>query len=280
MKRIRSFLSGVFFLALVALLVFAALSFFTSNRKEQTADPSAPKPVDLVAIGDSLTEGVGDSLSIGGYVPRVAEMIEENEAVSQVSIQNFGVSGNTSAQILERMNTLPEIEAAVKEAEIVVLTVGGNDVIKTFKKELLNVQLESFIEPLHIYQENLMQILQLIQKWNPETVVYVFGIYNPYDIYFAEIAEMQLILDKWNQTTQELTENFSQVTFVPIDTAFTSTRVLSDSTTDDASTERQEVYENPYLYEDDLFHPNEDGYRKMASILYTQMKKNLPFLDK
>lgn len=258
-----------------------ALSFFSnSSQKEQTLNPLPSKPVDLVAIGDSLTEGVGDSLSIGGYVSRVAELLEENKAVAQVSTQNYGVAGNTSGQILKRMKTLPEIEGAVTEAEIVVLTVGGNDVIKTFKSELLNVQLDSFKEPLYRYQENLTQILELIQKWNPETVVYVFGIYNPYEIYFAEIAEMQLIIDEWNQSTKKVAESFSQVGYVPIDTAFASPRVLSDTNISNDAKGAQEVYENPYLYEEDLFHPNEDGYRKMASILYTQMKENLPFLDK
>lgn len=267
-------------MTIIALLVFLTLSlFFHSNQAERTSNSLIPKPVDLVAIGDSLTEGVGDSLSIGGYVPRVAEMMEENDAVSQVTTQNFGVAGNTSEQILERVKTLPEIENAVEKAEIVVLTVGGNDVIKTFKSELLNVQLESFLEPLSSYQENLTHILELIQKWNPKTVVYVFGIYNPYQIYFAEITEMQLIIDEWNQSTQKITNTFSQVNYIPIDTAFTSTRVLSDSTVNKDAENAQEVYENPYLYEDDLFHPNEDGYRKMAAILYTQMEKKQPFLD-
>jgi len=39
------------------------------------------------------------------------------------------------------------------------------------------------------------------------------------------------------------------------------------------------VIENPYLYEDDLFHPNDAGYSKMAGILFNEMKKHEDLLD-
>lgn len=276
MKTTRSFLSGLFFLVLVSFIVFFVLSILSKPTQEEQLDlTNVPQPVDLIAIGDSLTEGVGDSLASGGYVPRVAELLEENESISQVTTVNYGTAGDTSGQILQRMEQNPEIKEAVTKAEMVVFTLGGNDVIKTFKKELLNVQLESFKEPLMSYQENLSQILEQTQAWNPEAAIYVFGIYNPYEIYFSEIEEMQLIMNEWNQSTATVTENFSNTHFIPIDTAFTSSRVLSDSTMAE-ETLANEVYQNPYLYEEDLFHPNDEGYRKMAAILYNEMKKGQP----
>lgn len=278
MKTTRSFLSGLFFLVLVSFVVFFVLSILSKPSQEEQLDSSAvPQPIDLVAIGDSLTEGIGDSLESGGYVPRVAELLEDNESVSQVTTVNFGIAGNTSGQILQRMENDPEIEKAVTEAEMVVFTLGGNDVIKTFKNELLNVQLESFEEPLVTYKENLSQILEQTQEWNPETAIYVFGIYNPYEIYFSEIEEMQLIMEEWNQSTATLAASFPHTHFIPIDTAFTSSRVLSSDTSGTENASVNEAYQNPYLYEEDLFHPNDEGYRKMAAILYNEIKKGQPF---
>ena len=64
-----------------------------------------------VALGDSLTEGVGDTTNQGGFVPLVAQSLT-NEEGYQVEVQNYGVAGNTSNQILKRMKEKPEIAEA------------------------------------------------------------------------------------------------------------------------------------------------------------------------
>ncbi len=49
---------------------------------------------------------------------------------------NYGVSGNTSQQILKRMTTDPQIEKDLEKADLLTLTVGGNDVLAVIRKEL------------------------------------------------------------------------------------------------------------------------------------------------
>lgn len=235
-----------------------------------------PQSIELVAIGDSLTEGIGDSLANGGYVSRVAELLEEKKEVAEVTTQNFGVSGNRSDQILSRMETIPEIKTAVESADMVVFSVGGNDVIRIFKDELLNVQLDSFEKPLQVYQENLTKMIQLAYEWNPEMDIYIFGIYNPYAIYFSEIEEMQQIVDEWNQATQNIVAEFEHTHYVPIDSAFAVEGADSVVQTKETS----EVIENPYLYKEDLFHPSDAGYSRMAALLLKEIEKTEDILDK
>lgn len=66
------------------------------------------KVVNYVAIGDSLTKGVGDSTNQGGFVPLLAQSLT-NETDLEFKAINYGVSGNTSGQILLRMQEKKEI---------------------------------------------------------------------------------------------------------------------------------------------------------------------------
>lgn len=276
MKKVHStFISVLFLLAGSVLVVLLLNIFFSASKEEQQTPEYTPQQIELVGIGDSLTEGIGDSLASGGYVPRIAELLKEKKEVAEVTTANFGISGNRSDQVLSRMETNPEIKTAVESADMVVFSVGGNDVIKIFKEELLNVQLDSFKQPLEVYQENLTTMIQLVHDWNPETEIYIFGIYNPYAIYFPEIEEMQQIVDQWNQATQATVSELDYTHFVSIDSAFTTEYADSTSSTKDSN----EVIENPYLYEEDLFHPNDAGYSRMAALLLTEMEKREKFLN-
>ena len=49
--------------------------------------------INLVAIGDSLTQGVGDPTQRGGYVPLLAQNLKQNQHIRSVQTQNFGKSG-------------------------------------------------------------------------------------------------------------------------------------------------------------------------------------------
>ncbi|MBM6613750.1 SGNH/GDSL hydrolase family protein [Desemzia sp. RIT804] len=276
MKKVRSSLISLLFLLAGSLLVIVLLNtFIKPPEEEQTLPEDVTHSIELVAIGDSLTEGVGDSLSSGGYVSRIAELLEEKEEIADVTTQNFGVSGNRSDQVLSRMETMPEIKTAVESSDVVTFSVGGNDVIRIFKNELLNVQLDSFKQPLQAYQENLTKMIQLVREWNPKAAIYIFGIYNPYAIYFSEIEEMQRIVDEWNQATQNIATEFSDTYYVPIDSAF----AVKDTNNLAQTKETNEVINNPYLYEEDLFHPNDAGYSRMAALLLKEMEKAEDFLD-
>ena len=71
--------------------------------------------IHYTAIGDSLTEGIGDLTNSGGFVPIVADDLKEHYNLNGVQTDNFGKNGDRSDQILKRIkenlknskNTLP-----------------------------------------------------------------------------------------------------------------------------------------------------------------------------
>ncbi|HEM4130008.1 MULTISPECIES: SGNH/GDSL hydrolase family protein [Streptococcus] len=218
-----------------------------------------------LALGDSLTEGVGDVTGQGGFVPLLAQSLV-NEYGYEVDVQNFGVSGNTSKQILKRMKENEELQQALKEADLLTLTVGGNDLRKVIVSNLSNLKLSTFDKPAREYGRNLEKIVKRARQENADLPIYILGIYNPFYLSFPELTEMQTVVDKWNQTTKQITEKYKDVYFVEINDllykGLEGEMGLSQSSS--AST-------NNLLYEDDHFHPNNTGYEIMKKALLEKM---------
>ena len=119
---------------------FCLLSFFSVlipksdtelTKKDFLAQEATP--FHYVAIGDSLTEGVGDTTNQGGFVPLLAQSLTDTYDY-QVTDSNYGVSGNTSKQILQRMQEKTDIQKSLVKADMMTLTVGGNDVMAVIRK--------------------------------------------------------------------------------------------------------------------------------------------------
>lgn len=277
MKKGQSIIGVFLFLIIGIILVIGILTVLfqtnSSNDKEKTE--MKKESIHIVAIGDSLTEGVGDTTNSGGYVPLVANLLEETDNYKKITTSNYGKSGDRSDQILARFNENETMQEDVEGADIVVLTVGGNDIIQTFKQNFLTIAEDSFIAPRETYEENLRMLFTAIKEVNPESELYIFGIYNPYSAYFPEITEMQTILKEWNNQTQEVVNETENATFVSIADLFDQTLIQEEKEEPliDGTDQKKSEVKNPYLYEEDLFHPNEAGYELMAEILFQAIIK-------
>lgn len=102
--------------------------------------PSAqklPNSATIVALGDSLTYGYGVDKS-QSYPAILAKK-------SGKKIINAGINGNTSADVLARLD-----EIIAKKPDLVLLGVGGNDVLRRV--------------PSHQTQDNLTAIIKKLQQ--------------------------------------------------------------------------------------------------------------------
>lgn len=266
MKLVRSFILTCLIVALGTFVVVQGLNIMTNKKEtpkiQQQVD--TPQGIKLVAIGDSLTKGVGDSTQSGGYVPLVANQLKEAPGVNSVTTKNHGVTGERSDEILKRIENQKELQTDIEKADIIVLTAGGNDLIQTFKKEKLNINQESFLQPETAYKKNLSTILKRLNKHNPKAQIYVFGLYNPYDTIFPEVTEMKDILLSWNTATESLAEENGAIYF-SLSNIFNGEKETSLSKTNQKS---EKTATSDLLYEEDLFHPNDKGYQMIAQQLY------------
>lgn len=249
-------------------LVTFLVCFFLVNWLLPSAGPVMTKPstsakkktVTYVAIGDSLTKGVGDTTNQGGFVPLLAQSLT-NESGLEFKAINYGVSGNTSGQILSRIREKKEIRKDLKQAQLLTITVGGNDLRKAILEDTSNLDLDRFEKASKTYEKNLKQIIELARKDNPDLPVYVVGIYNPLYLNFPDLTELQTLVDQWNQRTEEILSAYQGVYFVPInDLLYRGIDGKSGLTESELG---KETVTNDALYDEDSFHPNNTGYEIM-----------------
>ncbi|MGM9886030.1 MAG: SGNH/GDSL hydrolase family protein [Lactococcus sp.] len=281
MNKMKKIVIQVAGFLLATLLIFTALWFSIPKAgnllTNKTTSIKNQKNIKLVAIGDSLTEGVGDTTKQGGFVPLFAKAIENSEHNTiTVSTQNFGKAGDTSTQIYKRMTTNTKIQKALKTADVITLTVGGNDVLKVFRDnitEISNMSEKDFEKPAEIYQKQVEEIFAQIRKVNPNAQIYVLGIYNPFYLNFPDIKAFQNIIDNWNAATEKVVKAQQRAYFVPINNLlYKGADGQAVDAVESSKTSTDEIV-NELLYSGDHFHPNNTGYQIMADAVFERYVK-------
>ncbi|MFE8700767.1 SGNH/GDSL hydrolase family protein [Cytobacillus sp. FJAT-54145] len=214
-----------------------AINFFSHDKK-------------IVSIGDSLTQGVGDETESGGYVGILNHTFEDNNI--KISIENFGKRGNRTDQLLKRLEK-EEIASAIKDADIVLITIGANDIMNVVRSNYTNLTIEPFQEEKIKYVERLTSIFNKVNELNPDTQIYLIGFYNPFELYFGHIGQLKEILNEWNRAGEEVTEEFENINYIPIEDLFSNPTIN--------------------LLAADNFHPNTTGYKLMAQRVLEYLNK-------
>lgn len=199
------------------------------------------KDIHVLGIGDSLTQGVGDDDDQGGYIRILEETVRTDE--NNVTFENLGKRGNRTDQLLERLDDA-QIASSVRKADIILVTIGANDIMQVVKENFTDLTFEDFLNEEEDFKNNLQEIIERMRELNGDAPIYLVGLYNPFERYFDDIEELDAIVDNWNQTSKNMTEEYEDVTFIPIKDLFDVTEVN--------------------LLAEDHFHPNKVGYHRMA----------------
>ncbi len=101
----------------------------------------AETPVKIVALGDSLTAGLGLPEK-DGFVPRLQAALAAKGIAA--TIMNAGVSGDTTAGGLARLDwSVPE------GTDAVILELGANDMLRGFKPQVTRDALDAIMQRLN-----------------------------------------------------------------------------------------------------------------------------------
>lgn len=225
------------------------------NSDYQKSDIPAdffPKTLHILAIGDSLTKGVGDTTNKGGYLNYLQKHLETLKEIKDVEITNLGITGQRSDQLLKRLK-LEEVQKSIQESDMVFITIGGNDLMKIVKNNFTNLQVDVFEDELDNYQNRLNSILSEVKNVNPSATVVLLGVYNPFSDMFGDIDEFQLIVNEWNDASLKIVNQYENTIFVNISKIFAET-------------------DSNLLYEDH-FHPNNKGYKLIAKEVFKTLKE-------
>lgn len=268
-------LKNATYFLLIAFLSFFLLAIFIPKaqpRLEQVATKTNLNKtrLQIVSLGDSLTEGIGDTTAQGGFVPILANGLQETFQLSSVETKNAGVAGERSDQILKRLRKKSDLQKSLADADILTLTVGGNDLIRVINRNIFGLTLETFEKPLVSYQKQLKELLEEMRKLNKTAPIYVLGIYNPFYLNFPEITDIQTIVNRWNAGSEAVTMDEEKVYFIPINDQIYQgidgkQGIDGEKTTSETqdSSNLNEIRNNA-LTDVDKFHPNTVGYQVIA----------------
>ncbi|WP_352257606.1 GDSL-type esterase/lipase family protein [Psychrobacter sp. TB55-MNA-CIBAN-0194] len=121
------------FLALASIGLAAAIGMTGCDSEPmQTALPTGST---VIALGDSLTYGYGANTETA-YPTVLAEL-------SKWRVINAGVNGDTSADVLTRVNEITE-----QNPDLVLLGVGGNDVLQRIAPDTTRANIIATIDTL------------------------------------------------------------------------------------------------------------------------------------
>lgn len=283
MKKLGRWLVNIALLAAVTavvstllLAVVPAADLANVTPKGQTAP--AGKTYNLVAIGDSLTYGTGDEANQGGFVGQTVQRLQSDDDL-RVNSVNFGHPGDTAQQILTRVEKQPAIAKNVKQADLITITAGGNDLMQTLMKNGADLNSRDVTKAEAVFGKNMEKMVTTLRSQNAHAPIYILGVYNPFYVYFSQVTQLQTIMHGFNQRTKTMVKRMANVYYVDVDSVLTkgdgtvaksgkvtSAKSLQEQIADNDST-------NPYLSTSDHFHPNHIGYGRMTDQLLKVLKK-------
>lgn len=249
--------------AILSLIVFATgfilgitnvLSPPTSNtlsKQEKASSSLASENGLLVGLGDSLTRGIGDEKGLG-YIGLVRNQLQEASLNTSIQLSNLAISGQTSSELLEQLQQ-KQVQQLIQQSQWITVTIGGND-LKDSIEDLETIDLKQAEKNRKIFEKNLEQILKTIRSYNQKTPVFLFSLYNPYgDLSERELTSKTVL--QWNETIQDISQKYTNIIVVPTFDLF-------------------QIQPTKYL-SSDHFHPNHQGYQRMAERLM-QIIKDTP----
>src|SRR5699024_7833596 len=129
------------------------------------------------AIVNSLTQVDGDEENNGRYVGIVEDTINIDKEL--VEIDNIGNSVNRADQRIDR-KVEREVKESLEEADIILITIGANDIMQIFKENFTDLDMNQFETGQNNYENRLHEIFSDLESMNSRADIYLVGFYNPF----------------------------------------------------------------------------------------------------
>lgn len=257
--RITGFISAISTLLLLFGFLYAVfdIGYPAYSAGEQTSTkPTKEESTkagtwDVTAIGDSLAKGTGDDTG-AGFARRSVDLLNK-QGISSKLVNNLGINGLTTKELLPMLKE-QGVSYALKQAGIIVLSIGGNDLfngtqqLQTGTKEPSEAEIQASITDA---SPNFEKIIAEIKEINPQAKLVYVSLYNP----FSDLKEMRGIGDnavaRWNEMAQKTLNRYEGTLVVPTYDLFT--------------------YNYARYLASDHFHPNGEGYQAIAERMVQSM---------
>ncbi|MDF2788776.1 MAG: hypothetical protein K0S80_1874 [Neobacillus sp.] len=212
---------------------------------------ASTKVINLVAIGDSITHGVGDPEK-KGYIEGVKVKLEE-KLRAPVKVSNFAIPRYSTDKVLVQMRD-KKITAQIKKANYIILYIGTNDFRKSANYQFNPLDVKQINKGKVTFTTNLYNIIENIKKDNSVAPIFVLGLYQPY-VEYSNQEEILNTIKLWNDEIVKVADHFEHTYFVPALDLF------------------QDKPKGSYF--SDSLHPNPAGYQLITDRLSEKIVKEL-----
>ncbi len=220
-----------------------------TKLKEKTEEKSE---LNYLVLGDSVARGIGsEKPGSHGYSSLVAKGLAEDDIPLQLI--NRGVIGQTSKQLTGYIRT-PNIRQKIREADLISLTIGGNDLLKVALQNDDPFRILTDFDRIQSgYKKNLDSILMEIRTLNREAPILITSLYNPVLPQESFFKVSNRLLKSWNIGMKEVAYTYRLTHVVDV-------------------TDRLTAGKGDWL--SDEIHPNDRGYRWMAEGILNEIRSN------
>ncbi len=157
-----------------ALSVFLSVSLLLSCFVFTAA---ADETTDYLVLGDSIAYGSGLSNPVEAVYGKI---VADTHGFNYT---NYSVPGHTTSNLLARLEK-EEVIAALKEAEIISISIGGNNFLMS---DLIGLMADALIKSDYSEMDSIAEgfytefseIMDVINEHNPDAIVLMQTLYNP-----------------------------------------------------------------------------------------------------
>ncbi|WP_455675035.1 DUF459 domain-containing protein [Pradoshia sp.] len=210
------------------------------------------KPEDeqtIIALGDSLTYGIGDEKK-QGYIGQLQKKLNQQSDYT-FTIHNFGIPGQESSDLLEQLESI-KVNETFNEADWIIVYIGTNDLRTATGGNFQSISKEVIAKKKELYTRNMDELLTGIQEFNSSVPIIVVGLYNP----FQQSNQLNEIVSDWDNSVKDIVQQHKHTHFIP------TNDLLEDKEKED--------------YFSDALHLNHKGYRLIAERIGSYMVDTKP----
>ncbi|MBI1312687.1 SGNH/GDSL hydrolase family protein [bacterium] len=258
------------------------------------AEEWSTRPVVLLGLGDSVTQGLGASPGKSYFQRLVKNPPDEFVDLREINLAhvlpnleslNISISGMTSIECVDHQ--LPKLEPYPPEVfGAVVITVGGNDVVHNYGRTppregaMYGAALEQIGEWPQHFNERLETIATRVRETFPGgSHIFIADIYDPTDgdsdTQYAGLPawpDGSAVLNVWNDVIRAFAERHDDISLIEMRTAFLGHGIHCVQFWHHAYRSDDPTY----WYWDNLEDPNDRGYDAIRRLFLNEIARVLP----
>ena len=193
--------------------------------------------VDYLALGDSLAAGINEqNVLTEGYADYLAQHLDEIGVLNSFN-KGFAYPGYKTVDVqsdLEKNKEKPIVAAvvdgkpiekelvtikeAIKQAELITLSIGANDVLANLNRNAdgtFTFDIAKVLASVEETTKNIAAIITALQQINPNVKIVLMGYYNPFPTLTAYKFELEYLVSSLDTAVAKVATQLG-VTFVDV----------------------------------------------------------------